>query len=64
MKKKRERDREHAIKSYTLPDDAGHVAISVFVKSSDKEVSARERIIAEIARAVHDFFLFQPRGSS
>jgi beta-lactamase class A len=46
----------------TLPDDAGHVAIAVFVKSSDKDVSARERAIAEIARAVHDFFLFQPRG--
>ena len=45
----------------TLPDDAGHVAIAVFVKSSDKEVSTRERAIAEIARAVHDFFLFQPQ---
>ncbi len=44
----------------TLPDDAGHVAITVFVKSSDKEVPVRERAIAEIARAVHDFFLFQP----
>lgn len=48
----------------TLPDDAGHVAITVFVKSSDKEVSARERTIAEIARAVHDFFLFQPKAPS
>jgi beta-lactamase class A len=43
-----------------LPDNTGSVAIAVFVKSSDKEVSARERVIAEIARAVHDFFLFQP----
>jgi beta-lactamase class A len=48
----------------TLPDNAGHVAIAAFVKSSDKEVSTRERAIAEIARAVHDFFLFQPRPSS
>jgi beta-lactamase class A len=48
----------------TLPDNAGHVAIAVFVKSSEKEGAARERAIAEIARAVHDFFLFQPRGSS
>lgn len=48
----------------TLPDDAGHVAIAIFVKSSEKEVSARERTIAEIARAVYDFFLFQPRGAS
>ena len=47
----------------TLPDDAGHVAIAVFVKSSEKDVSARERTIAEVARAVHDFFLFQPRAS-
>lgn len=45
----------------TLPDNAGHVAIAAFVKASEKEVSARERAIAEIARAVHDFFLFQPR---
>ena len=47
----------------TLPDDAGHVAITVFVKSSEKEVSARERTIAEVARAAHDFFLFQPRAA-
>lgn len=44
-----------------LPDDAGHVAIAVFVKSSEKDSAARERAIAEIARAVHDFFLFNPR---
>jgi beta-lactamase class A len=48
----------------TLPDGAGHIAIAVFVKSSEKDVPARERAIAEIARAVHDFFLFQPRSSS
>ncbi len=44
----------------TLPDGAGHVALAVFVKASEKDVPARERAIAEIARAVHDFFLFQP----
>ncbi len=43
-----------------LPDGT-HVAIAVFVKASEKEIPARERAIAEIARAVHDFFLFQPR---
>lgn len=48
----------------TLPDNAGHVAIAVFVKSSDGDSAARERGIAEIARAVHDFFLFQPRAAS
>jgi beta-lactamase class A len=47
----------------TLPDNAGHVAIAVFVKSSEKEIPARERAIAEIARAVHDFFLFQPQSA-
>ena len=40
------------------------VPIAVFVKSSEKEVSARERAIAEIARAVHDFFLFLPRPAT
>lgn len=45
----------------TLPDNAGHVAIAVFVKASEKEVPARERVIAEIARAAHDFFLFNPK---
>ncbi|HJQ68100.1 MAG TPA: class A beta-lactamase [Blastocatellia bacterium] len=43
----------------TLPDGAGHVAIAVFVKASEKDIPARERAIAEIARSVHDFFLFQ-----
>ena len=43
----------------TLPDDTGHVALAIFIKSSEKEAPARERTIAEIARAVHDFFLFQ-----
>lgn len=42
----------------TLPDNAGHVAITIFVKASEKEVPVRERTIAEIARAVYDFFLF------
>jgi len=43
----------------TLPDTAGHIAIAVFVKSSDKDEVERERAIAQIARAVYDFFLFQ-----
>ncbi len=41
----------------TLPADAGHVVISVFVKSSVKEVPDRERAIAEVTRAIHDYFL-------
>nr|BCX01065.1 MAG: beta-lactamase [Bacteroidota bacterium] len=42
----------------TLPDGAGHVAIAVFIKSSDRDTASRERAIAEIARAVYDYFLF------
>jgi beta-lactamase class A len=41
----------------TLPADAGHVVISVFVKSSGKEIPDRERAIAEVSRAVYDYFL-------
>lgn len=44
----------------TLPEDAGHVAVAVFVKGSDRRTEARERAIADIARSVYDFFLFQP----
>src|SRR5258708_3849458 len=48
----------------TLPQDAGHVAIAVFVKSSENAAPQRERAIAEIARTVHDFFLFEsPTGT-
>lgn len=47
----------------TLPDNAGHVAIAVFIKVSEKEVPQRERVIAELARAVHDFFLFHPTAT-
>ncbi|GAB4020400.1 class A beta-lactamase [Spirosoma migulaei] len=43
----------------TLPGDAGHVAISVFVKSSKKEGIVRERTIAEVTRTIYDYFLFQ-----
>jgi len=43
----------------TLPDDAGHVAIAVFVKSSEKGIAERERAMAHIARSIYDFFLFR-----
>lgn len=41
-----------------LPDNAGHVAVAVFIKSSENETPARERAIAQIARAAYDYFLF------
>jgi beta-lactamase class A len=44
----------------TLPDSAGHVVTVVFVKGSERPVEERERAIAHIARAIHDYFLFSP----
>jgi len=42
----------------SLPEGAGHVVTVVFVGASDKPVPERERAIAQIARAVYDYFLF------
>ncbi len=42
----------------TLPEDAGHVAIAAFVKSSTKTAAEQDRGIAEIARTVYDYFLY------
>lgn len=47
----------------TLPDDAGHVVVAIFVKESELDVEERERTIAHIARAIFDYFTFNPRGS-
>ena len=47
----------------TLPDGAGHVAVSLFVKQSARDVEQRERAIAHVARAIYDYFTFNPRGS-
>jgi len=47
----------------TLPHDGGKVAIAVFVKASSKDVAVRERAIAQIARAVYDYFLFHPAAA-
>lgn len=46
----------------TLPDNAGHVVLALFVKQGSKsEVS--ERAIAQISRAVYDYFLFNAQIS-
>jgi len=42
----------------TLPDNAGHIAIAAFVKSSEKTADEQDRAIAEVTRAAHDYFLF------
>lgn len=44
----------------TLPGDAGHVAISVFTKASNRPEDASEKAIAEIARTVYDYFVLVP----
>jgi beta-lactamase class A len=44
----------------TLPGDAGHVAISVFTKASNKPEETAEKAIAEIARTVYDYFVLVP----
>lgn len=44
----------------TLPDGAGHVAIVAFVKDSTRPVEQRERAIAQAARSIYDYFVFNP----
>ena len=46
----------------TLPDGS-RFAISVFVKASSAPRGERERVIAEIARTVRDFYLLQPKAA-
>ncbi|MGH7467227.1 MAG: class A beta-lactamase [Longimicrobiales bacterium] len=43
-----------------LPDNAGNVITVVFVKESTLPVETRERAIAQISRAIYDYFLFNP----
>jgi beta-lactamase class A len=43
-----------------LPDGAGHVIVSVFVKQAAADATAQERVIAQVARAAYDYFLFNP----
>lgn len=45
----------------TLPGDAGHIVIAAFTKKFE-DTTKGERAIAEITRAVHDYFVFQPQG--
>ena len=42
----------------TLPDKGGKVIMAVFIKESRKPFEDRERVIADIARALYDFYLF------
>ncbi len=44
----------------TLPGDAGHVAVSIFTKASNKPEEASEKAIAEVARTIYDYFILVP----
>lgn len=47
-----------------LPDGAGHVIVAAYVKDGPSSRTAdRERALAHAARAVHDYFLFNPATS-
>lgn len=40
----------------TLPDDAGHLAVAVYVNTLNRTTYRRERTIAQASRALYDFF--------
>lgn len=44
----------------TLPDNAGHIAIAVFIGKSSQPLAEREQTIAHLTRSIYDYFLFQP----
>ena len=48
----------------TLPGDAGHIAIAVFVGPSPQPLAEREATIAHVARTIYDYFLYQPPATS
>lgn len=48
----------------TLPGDAGHIAIAVFVGQSPQPLAEREQTIAHLTRTLYDYFLFQPPVST
>jgi beta-lactamase class A len=41
----------------TLPGDLGHVAISVFTKSSTRREEEAEKAVAEVSRTIYDYFV-------
>lgn len=44
-----------------LPMDLGAVALSIFIKNSDKTIEACEKVIAHVARLVFDYYLLQEK---
>ena len=43
----------------TLPDGAGKIVLAIFIRESPVPFETRERAIADIARAIYDFYLFE-----
>ncbi len=43
-----------------LPDNAGTVIVTAYIKESKAENEARAKVIAQISRAIYDYFLFNP----
>jgi beta-lactamase class A len=48
----------------TLPDGKGQIVCAVFIKKSELPFADREKVIADIARAVYDYFLFASEATS
>ena len=43
----------------TLPGNAGKLIVAIFIKKSSKPVEDRERVIADVARVLYDYYLFE-----
>jgi beta-lactamase class A len=43
----------------TLPGKAGKLIAAIFIKKSSKPIEDRERVIADVARALYDYYLFE-----
>jgi len=43
----------------SLPGDAGHLALSIFIKNSSSSVSHQEQAMAQMARYLYDYYFFQ-----
>ena len=43
----------------SLPGDAGQIVVAVFIKKSEVPFEAREEVIADIARSIYDYYLFE-----
>jgi beta-lactamase class A len=48
----------------TLPGDAGHLALTIFIKSSDRSLSYQEQTMAQIARYRYDYYFFNGTASA